>query len=195
LRQDGARNRETRVSEIASKGQLRQSFLRWAAVTVPLIVLLGFLSGSTVAAGNDSGWYRALAKPSLTPPGWAFPVAWTIIYVCLGLALAAILNARRARGRGLALLLFVLSFAGALAWMPLFFGAHRVTPALLLIVWMVVTGSAAAVAFSRIRRTAGWLLLPYLVWISFAGVLTWRIGQLNPDAERLAPGQRSSQIL
>jgi len=183
------------LSEIASRGQLRQSYFRWAAFTVPLILLLGFLSGSGVAAGGDSGWYRALVKPGVNPPDWAFPVAWTIIYVLLGLALAMVLNARGAAGRGLAILLFALSFAGALGWMPLFFGAHRIGPAFWLIVFMLATGIAAAFAFARIRPVAAWLLLPYLVWISFAGVLTWRIDRLNPDAARLAPGGSTSQML
>ena len=99
------------MSGIASKGQLRMSFLRWAAVTVPLVLLLGFLSGRSVPAGDENGWYRALAKPALTPPGWAFPVAWTIIYVCLGLAVAMVLNARGSRGRGAAVALFALYVA------------------------------------------------------------------------------------
>ncbi|HEX8555718.1 MAG TPA: TspO/MBR family protein [Sphingomonas sp.] len=183
------------MTGIASKGQLRMSFLRWAAVTVPLILLLGFVSGMSVPAGNDNRWYQALAKPALTPPGWAFPVAWTTIYVLLGLALAMVLNARGARGRGIAVLLFAASFAGALAWMPLFFGAHRITAATWLIVFMVATGCAAAVAFARVRPVAAWLLLPYLVWISFAGLLTWSIGRMNPDAQGLAPGARTSQML
>jgi len=185
----------TGLSEIASKGQLRQSYLRWAAITVPLVLLLGFLSGSGVSAGSDSGWYRSLAKPALNPPDWVFPVAWSTIYVLLGLALAMILNARGAAGRGLAVLLIVLSFGGSLGWMPLFFGAHRIGAALWLILFMLATGCAAAFVFARIRKPAAWLLVPYLVWISFAGVLTWRIGQMNPDADRLAPGAGTSQML
>ena len=54
---------------------------------------------------------------------------------------------------------------------------------------------ATTVAFARIRRGAAWLMLPYLVWLSFAGVLNWRIGQLNPDAESLVPRTQTSQML
>lgn len=178
---------------IASKGQLRMSYARWALVCVPLIVLLGFLSGRSVATGSDSAWYMALAKPAITPPGWMFPVAWTTLYVLMGLALALILNARGARGRGPAVALFVAQFALNLAWTPLFFGAHKAGAALLVIVAMLALAIATTVAFARIRVAAAWLLVPYLVWISFAGVLTWRIGQLNPDAETLVPGPRTSQ--
>uniref|UniRef100_UPI003F68B6EC tryptophan-rich sensory protein n=1 Tax=Sphingomonas bacterium TaxID=1895847 RepID=UPI003F68B6EC len=84
---------------IASAGQLRASFARWAVVTVPLVLLIGFASGRSVPAGARNAWYLALAKPPLTPPDWLFPVAWTLIYVLLGLAVATVLNARGARWR------------------------------------------------------------------------------------------------
>lgn len=180
---------------MTSKGQRGTSLPRWAALTVPVILLFGFASGLAVPAGNDNPWYQALAKPALTPPGWVFPVAWTTIYILIGLALAVVLGARRAPGRGLATALFVLGFAMALAWMPLFFGAHRVDAAFLLIAAMVGVGIATAIAFARIRTLAAWLMVPYLVWISFAAVLTWRIGQLNPDAEALVPTARVTQML
>ena len=171
------------------------SFLRWAAISVPAVLLLGFLSGRSVPAGDENAWYQALVKPALTPPGWAFPVAWTTIYVLMGLALAVVLNARGARGRAVGVALFVLGFAMALVWMPLFFGAHRVGTATLLIAAMVVVGVLTTVAFGRVRPLAAWLMVPYLVWISFAGVLSWGVGRLNPDAERLAPSERATQML
>lgn len=180
---------------IASKNQLRMSFLRWAIVTVPLIVLLGFLSAASVRVGSASPWYVALAKPALTPPPWVFPVAWTSLYIMLGLALAMILHARGARGRGAAIAVFAAQFAFNLAWTPLFFGAHRVGAALLVIVIMLVLSIVTTIMFGRIRTIAAWLMVPYMVWISFAGVLTFGIGRLNPDAETLVPAARTSQML
>lgn len=183
------------MGAIASKGQLRMAFLRWAVVTVPLVLLLGFASGRSVPAGSDNLWYVALTKPPLTPPGWVFPVAWTTLYILMGLALAMILHARGARGRGVAIGLFVAQFALNLSWTPLFFGAHRVTLALIVLLAILALAIATTVAFARIRRGAAWLMLPYLVWLSFAGVLNWRIGQLNPDAESLVPRTQTSQML
>ncbi|RZM09153.1 MAG: tryptophan-rich sensory protein [Sphingomonas sp.] len=171
------------------------SFLRWAVVTVPAVLLLGFASGRAVPAGDDNSWYAALAKPALNPPGWAFPVAWTTIYILIGLALAMVLNARGARGRGIAVGLFVIGFVMALVWMPLFFGAHQVGAATLLIGAMVLVGIVTTLAFGRIRSAAAWLMVPYLVWISFAGVLCWSIGRLNPDAATLVPAAHTSQML
>ena len=177
---------------IASAGQLRWSFARWAAVCVPLVLLLGFLSGRSVPAGSDNGWYVALDKPAATPPDAAFPIAWSLIYVLLGLAVAVVLNARGARGRAPAVALLL---AALLAWQPLFFGAHRIGAALALIVFVFVCGIAVALLFGRVRPVAAWLVVPLLAWVGFAGALTWRIGQLNPDADRVAPGPRTTQML
>ena len=176
------------MSQIASKEQLRM-------VSVPLILLLGFLSGRSVPVGDESSWYRALAKPAVTPPGWVFPVAWTTLYVLIGLALAVVLHARGAKGRGVAVALFAAQFLLNLAWTPVFFGAHRVEVALGVIAAMLLLAIATTLAFGRIRPVAAWLMVPYLVWISFAGVLNWRIGQLNPEADALAPGAASTQVI
>ncbi|WP_375391372.1 TspO/MBR family protein [uncultured Sphingomonas sp.] len=180
---------------LASRGQLRWSFGRWAAVTVPLVLLIGFASGRLVPAGSDNPWYVALAKPPLTPPDWLFPVAWTIIYVLLGLAAATVLNARGARGRRPAVALFVIEVVALALWQPLFFGAHRIAAALGLIGFILAWGIATTILFGRVRTGAAWLMVPLLVWVSFAGVLAWRIGQLNPAAARVAPGPRTSQML
>jgi tryptophan-rich sensory protein len=170
------------------------SFVRWALVTVPAVLLLGFLSGTSVAAGSDNAWYQALAKPALTPPDWAFPVAWTILYVLIGLALAIVLNARGARERVLGISLFAVQLLANLMWTPLFFGWHRVVLALAVIVIMVLTALATTLVFGRIRPAAAWLMVPYLAWICFAGALTWGIHRLNPNADSLEPSAVSTQI-
>lgn len=171
------------------------SFLRWAALTVPAVLLLGFLSGRTVPAGDANGWYVALVKPELTPPGWVFPVAWSLLYVMTGLALALVLSARGSRLRGLGVALFVAQLACNLAWTPLFFGAHKVGAAFLLIVAILGLSVLTTVVFAQVRRVAAWLMVPYMVWLAFAGVLTWRINQLNPDAERLVQPAAASQMI
>ena len=180
--------------ELASKGQLRASYLRWAVVTVPFIMLLGFASSRLAEAGDANCWYRALAKPDLTPPGWVFPVAWTALYILMGLALALILNARGSRWRWPAVALFFAQLAINLAWSPLFFGAHQVLTAAIATAVMLALTIATAILFGRIRPLAAWLLVPYMVWISFAGLLTWDIHQRNPNAETLVCGGSTTQI-
>ena len=182
------------MNEIASPGQLRLAYLRWALVAVPAIVLLGFLSGKLANSGYGNRWFAALAKPDIMPPAWAFPVVWTILYVLMGLALAIVLHARGAQGRSLAIALFVVQLLLNLVWSPLFFRAHQVGNALALILGLTVLVAVVAWLFSRIRPFAGILLIPYLVWLAFASFLTYEIRQLNPDAETLVAPALNTQI-
>jgi tryptophan-rich sensory protein len=182
------------MTAIASRAQLRMSYLRWALVTVPGVLLLGTLSGLLSNSGYGNGWFDALRKPSFMPPGWAFPVAWTLLYICLGFALALVLHARGARHRRAALALFLVQLALNYAWSPVFFGLHRIGPALAIIVVMILLAAAAALLFLRIRRTAGLLMLPYLAWLCFAAALNAEIARLNPDGGRVAPAPSSADI-
>lgn len=182
------------MNEIASPGQLRLAYLRWALVTVPIVVLLGFLTGMLANSGYGNRWFAALDKPALMPPGWVFSVAWTILYITMGLAFAIILHARGAQGRGLAIILFLAQLLLNLIWSPLFFRAHQVDSALTLIMVLFVLVALTTLAFWRIRRGAGLLLLPYLAWLAFAGFLNYEIGRLNPDAETLVAPALRTQI-
>jgi translocator protein len=183
------------MGELASQAQLRQSLLRWVLVTVPAIVFLGFLSGRASGSAADNAWYLALAKPVLTPPGWIFPVAWTILYIMLGVVLAMLIHARGAKKRGLAITLFGAQFLLNLAWSPLFFGAHQVSLALLLLLAILALAIWATFVIKQVRATAAWLMLPYLVWLGFATALNFGIDRLNPDAELLVPAPPPTEII
>lgn len=182
------------MTALASRGQLRMSFLRHALVTVPAVLLLGTLSGVLSNSGYGNAWFDGLVKPGFMPPAWAFPVAWTILYVCLGLALALVLHARGARRRGAALALFLAQLALNYAWSPVFFALHLIWPAFAVIAAMLVLALAAALLFLRIRRGAALLMLPYLAWLCFAAALNLEIGRLNPDGGRVAPEASSADI-
>lgn len=183
------------MGEVASRGQLWLGYARAALLAVPGVLLLGFLSARLVPTGSDNPWYQALEKPAITPPNYVFPIAWTLLYVLMGAALAMIINARGARGRGAALALFAAQLAVNLAWSPIFFGLHLVFGALLVIVLMFVLTLVTAVLFARIRWGAALLLLPYLGWIGFAGMLTYQIDRLNPNAEALVAPAGDAQML
>jgi translocator protein len=182
------------MTAIASKSQLRMSFLRYALFTVPLVLLLGTVSGRIANSGYGNGWFDALRKPSFMPPGWMFGAAWTILYILLGFAVALILHAKGARGRGLALGLFAAQMVLNYAWSPIFFAYHQVDAALWTILAMIAISAVTALLFWRIRRPAGLLMLPYLGWLCFATALTWQIGVLNPGASELAPSGSTTDI-
>ena len=182
------------MSELASSGQLRAAFWRWALVTVPLVVVPGFLAGALSNSGSANRWYMLLDKPWFQPPNWAFPVAWTALYIMLGLAVAMVLHARGSKYRGYAVALFVVAFLLNLTWSPVFFGMHQTKLALAIIVAMFVAALATTIAFGRVRATAAWLMVPYLGWLVFAGILNFEIIRLNPNAEGLVVEPSGTQI-
>ena len=159
----------------------RGSAIRAAIVLVPLLNLLGGASAKISGSVADSAWFKSLALPAAQPPGLAFPIAWTILYSLMAVA-AALVWGTRVRGRWIALGLFAAQLALNLAWAPLFFGAHQLFYSLILlgIIWLAAI--ITTFAFGRVNRVAAWLMLPYLVWLSFAAALNFDIWQLNPGA-------------
>ncbi|MEE9432608.1 MAG: TspO/MBR family protein [Sphingorhabdus sp.] len=173
------------MSQLASKSQLRMSMLRWALFVVPAVMFLGWLSGAVAGSGDENRWFAELVKPDAQPRGWALVIIWPLLYFMSGLAFAMILHARGAKSRGLAIGLFVAQFVVNLSWAPLFFGRHQVSTALYVIILVFLLAFAATMVFGRIRKVAAWLMVPYLVWLSFAALLNFQIDHLNPDAENL----------
>jgi translocator protein len=171
------------MNYLASSGQLRASLLRWSLFTIPLVVALGFLSGRAGGSGPGNPWFDALAKPAIYPPPAAFGIVWSVLYVLMGLALAMVISARGAAGRGIAIAMFVVQLLINLTWSPTFFALHQITVAFWITVVMAVVIALTLVLFWRIRPVAGMLLLPYLAWVCFAAVLTFEFGRLNPEAD------------
>lgn len=181
------------MSQIASRAQLRLSFMRWALFIVPVIMFLGFISGLVSGSGEENSWYQLLDKPSFQPPGYIFGIVWTILYCMIGFAFALVVSARGAKLQILAIVLFLIQFALNLAWSPIFFGQQQVTTALYLIIVIWLSVAATIYIFAKIRPLAAWLMIPYLLWLSFAAALNYEIDRLNPDAESIyAPAARAN---
>ncbi|MCW3837026.1 TspO/MBR family protein [Sphingomonas canadensis] len=183
------------MREIASKGQLRLAYLRWAVVTVPFILLLGFTSARLLPAGQANPWYRQLALPPDMPEEWMFPAAWAAIYVLLGLALAMIINARGSTLRGPAIVVFTVLMGGNFLWPLLFFGMHQIFWTLVLVGGLGALALVALILFGRIRIAAGLLMVPYIAWLGYAGFLLYQLDRMNPNAESIVPSRSSDQIL
>ncbi len=171
------------MTDLASAAQLRASFLRWALVLVPGVVLLGFLSGRLGDSGPANPWFDALVKPSLYPPPATFGIVWAILYVLMGVALAMVVSARGAWWRERAAIAFGVQFLLNLAWSPLFFAAHQITGALVLLLALALAVGVTIYLFAKVRPVAAWLLAPYLAWVLFASLLNWQFLAANPDAD------------
>lgn len=140
------------------------------------VCFLPGLFGGRFAPGQ---WYQALEKPLLTPPGWVFPVAWTILYLMMGISLFMILRTKRPSASKIALSAFALQLVLNGLWSWIFFGLQRpgLAFAEILVLWLTIVFSA--VQFWKIRRAAGLLLLPYIGWVAFAAWLNLALWRLN----------------
>lgn len=166
----------------------RKSWWKMAIVTVIAIELLGGLSGWLSNSGYGNAWFDSLQKPPFMPPGWTFGVVWPVLYALIGVALAMILVEPPSPRRQAALTLFFIQLVLNFAWSPIFFAAHDITTAKIVIFVMAATAAAAAGQFLRLKKPAGLLMIPYLAWLIFAATLNASIEQLNPGAGRFLFG-------
>lgn len=147
------------------------------AVLIPLIVggLGGLATGSSV--GN---WYPTLTKPSWNPPSWLFGPVWTTLFLLMGVASWRVWVSQRVDlDPPNSLGLYGLQLLFNLAWSVLFFGFRRPDLALLEIGVLLVLVLGTTLRFYQADRLAGWLLIPYLAWTSFAALLNASIWWLN----------------
>jgi len=144
---------------------------------------VGFLSGAASGSGAENPWFAALEKPATYPPPVTFGIVWSLLYVMMGLAAALVASAWGARGRVIALVMFVIQFALNLAWSPVFFGLHELRWALYLLGVIDVAVLLTLVLFWRVRWQDGALLLPYLAWVCFGSLLNYQLLELNPHAD------------
>lgn len=161
---------------------IRNDWRKTAIVTVIAIELLGGVSGWVSNSGFGNSWFDGLQKPFFMPPGWTFGLVWPILYALLGVSLAMVLSEPSSERRRLALILFFAQLALNFAWSPIFFAAHDIALAKWVIFLMAILAAAAAGQFLRIRKAAGFLMVPYLAWLVFAATLNITIEAMNPGA-------------
>ncbi len=142
-------------------------------------LLAGALGGWATAQGVGD-WYPTLAKPSFNPPAWLFGPVWTALYLLMGLSVFLVWEkGLRSPGVPAALGWFGVQLGLNALWSFLFFGAQAPGWAFLELILLWGAILTTMVLFFRVRPVAGWLLTPYLVWVTFAGVLNLSIWILN----------------
>jgi tryptophan-rich sensory protein len=123
-------------------------------------------------------WYDNLNKPDWTPPRWVFPVVWTSLYILI--ALAAMRLALRGDSAQ-ALALWSVQIALNTLWTPVYFGLRRIKSAMVVMVCLWLAVAVSTWTFFGVDFVAGLLFLPYLIWVSIAGVLNFSMIRLNPQ--------------
>ena len=143
-------------------------------LTLAGLALAALAAGATGALFPPGEWYKTLVKPAWTPPDWLFPVAWTVLYA------AMVYAAWRVAQAPIGLAAPALAFWAAqivlnALWSPVFFGLHRIGGALAVLTLLWVAVVATLVLSLRADMVAGLLLIPYLIWVSYAGALNAKI--------------------
>jgi tryptophan-rich sensory protein len=153
----------------------------WVKLVVSVLFTVGIGSlGGLFTMSEIQGWYAGLQKPSFNPPNWLFGPVWSMLYLLMGISFYLIWKQPVSTVRNVGLILFVIQFILNFFWSILFFNQHMIAAALLEMVFMWIFILLTMIWFAKLSRTAAWLLLPYLCWVSFATVLTAAIWKLNP---------------
>ncbi|WP_116830717.1 tryptophan-rich sensory protein TspO [Pseudomonas syringae] len=145
-------------------------------MTFFIFLLACCAAGATGIIFKPGAWYESLEKPSFTPPEWAFPVAWTTIYLLLawaGYRLTLI------PGSEIVLALWAAQIALNTLWTPVFFGANRLVAAMVILVLLWIVVAAMIVMALQLDIITGLILFPYLVWLSVAAALNFSILRHN----------------
>jgi len=152
---------------------------RWQPIAVAALAAM-VVAGLGASATDIGPWYQALRKPSWQPPDWLFGPAWTLIYGLIALAGVLAWNAARDRRQRLNIVgVFALNALLNVGWSELFFNFHRPNWALIEVMAFWLSIVLLMVAAAAASHTAGWLLTPYLAWVTFAGVLNLAVVRLN----------------
>ena len=139
---------------------------------------VGAIAGFATVQSIDT-WYAALNKPSFNPPNWLFGPVWTFLYILMGIALFLIWKLPVSKNRNTAIGFFFFQLLLNFLWSFLFFYFHLIAVTLfdIIILWVMIF--LTIILFSRLNKTASWLLVPYISWVSFATILNIYVFNLN----------------
>jgi translocator protein len=148
-------------------------------ISIVTTVGMGLLGG-IFTAQEIHGWFLHLNKPSWNPPNWLFAPVWTTLYVLMGIAFYLIWKTKaNADTKQWAIIIFIAQFALNFIWSYIFFKEHLMGWAFtdIIVLWIAIL--CTIIAFSKINKTAAWLLVPYISWVSFAAILNLTIWKMN----------------
>lgn len=143
-----------------------------------ITLAVGGIAGFATATAIGT-WYAHLNKPSFNPPNFVFAPVWTMLYIFMGIALYLVWKLSASAVRNRAMVVFFVQLLLNFFWSLIFFNMHQTGWALIDIILLWLSILLTMRAFAPLSKTAGWLLFPYFLWVSFASVLNFSIWQLN----------------
>lgn len=153
---------------------------RWIGLAIFIVICVSAGGLGAIATRPEiEVWYKSIEKPSWNPPDYVFGPVWTTLFVMMGIAAWLVWKPGGFKAAKQSLTLFAVQINLNVAWSWIFFGMHQQGWAFVEIVILWVAIVATTVAFFLKSKIAGWLMVPYLAWVSFASVLNFAIWQLN----------------
>ena len=148
-------------------------------IAVVVSELAGII-GSVFTTPSIAGWYATLTRPALNPPAWVFGPVWTTLFALMGIAAFLVWKkGLERRDVKIALGIFIGQLVLNTLWSIIFFGLHNPGAAFVEIIFLWLAILATIIAFAKISKLATWLLIPYILWVSFAAYLNFMIWMLN----------------
>jgi translocator protein len=144
-------------------------------ISIVVCLAVGFIAGIWTSSSINS-WYSTLNKPSFNPPNWLFGPVWTILYILMGISLYLVWNQN---GSKIAIMFFVLQLLLNFLWSFLFFQMKNPLIAFIEIIFLLAMIIITAIKFYPISTTAAYLMIPYIIWVTFASILNFSIYWLN----------------
>ena len=158
---------------------LKKSEILKLVVSILIPLIAGFI-GSIATFSSIPTWYTTLTKPTWAPPNWVFGPVWTTLFILMGIALFLVWRQGLwRRDVKIAIIIFAVQLVLNVLWSVIFFGLQSLTGGLIEIVFLWIAILATIIAFYRISKVAGILLLPYLTWVTIASYLTYTVYLLN----------------
>jgi tryptophan-rich sensory protein len=153
--------------------------IKWEVLIATILIcnLLGAMGAMWTS--SDSSWYKNLKKPKFNPPSWVFGPVWTILFTLMGIALYFVWVAPSSKIKLIALVLFGIQFLFNIAWSYLFFGINKPLFSFIDILFLLVAILATGFYFFKVEKIAGYLLVPYFLWVGFASFLNYSLWRLN----------------
>ena len=144
-----------------------------------ILAQLAGIIGSLATTPNIATWYSTIIKPSFSPPNYLFGPVWIILYTLIGIAFYLVWQSTNSDKKRIAMKLFIIQLILNSLWSIIFFRFHNIPFAFIEIIflWLAIIGTT--IYFFKVSKPAGWILIPYLLWVTFAAILNYSIMILN----------------
>ena len=151
----------------------------WLFFFISLCLIFGNGLGGYFTFISVETWYQTLNKPSFNPPDWVFGPVWTTLYILMGISVWLVWKHKPSTDRTIGIRIFWVQLFFNILWTYIFFGIQKIGLSFLEIIFLIFLIFSNIIYFLKIDKIAGYLLIPYLIWVLYASLLTYNIWILN----------------